>query len=164
MPVKIENGGENSSQSIPKEIECLVNEVRERLCLKSQEKLSKCYRSTPYSLTSPCRSVGNISKGTCVKCSFGVKRPVLKRRDRLCTCEDKSQQQQENPRNLLEQLLREQTLIQEAVRRLHSRKIMEVVNCEKSQLCESSPSSSKPSSSISNSACSYETGSPIIAS
>ncbi|ESO90991.1 hypothetical protein LOTGIDRAFT_233494 [Lottia gigantea] len=111
MPVKIEGDGDCTSPIIPKEIDNLVKGIRDRLCLKSQEKLSK-YRSTPYSIIrSPCRENGG--SGLCQKCS-------CKRNNwRSCCC--KVKEEDESPHKLLEKLLHEQTLIQEAVRRLTSR-------------------------------------------
>lgn len=126
MPVLLKT--ENTTVYPTVDVEALVNEVRERLCLKSREKLCSNRRSAPYhrSRHSPvcehfdCKhysspdlnvySCRHRPQSSCTTYSCG-KKLSSKLRDN---------QTFENPRDLLEKLLSEQSLIQEAVRRLQS--------------------------------------------
>lgn len=123
MPVLM---AETSSAQLPPstyEMDKLVEEVRERLCLRSREKLNAARRSTPYSrkgcsfVDSPDHGVSphpfshrarDSKRNVCNRCSWRVTK---------CKCA-RSSDFSETP-NLLKQLLAEHRLIQEAVRRIH---------------------------------------------
>ncbi|XP_076449673.1 uncharacterized protein LOC143286036 [Babylonia areolata] len=125
MPVLMAETNTTQPKPSSYEMDKLVEEVRERLCLKSREKLNSVRRSTPYSrkgsafVDSPehgesphrfsqrARDV-NSRRETCSRCSW---------RATKCKC-TRSSDLTEAP-SLLKQLLAEHRLIQEAVRRIH---------------------------------------------
>lgn len=124
MPVLLKS--EDSTVYPSVDVETLVNEVRERLCLKSREKLSSHQRSVPYHVgrhssamvhgkhySSPDLSENGCKQrhhGSFSACAYG----------RNMSSKLKDSHAFDNPRDLLEKLISEQSLIQEAVRRLQS--------------------------------------------
>lgn len=129
MPVLMADSNTTQFRPSERDMDKLVEEVRERLCLKSREKLNAARRSMPYSngaarrkgsafVLSPenCDSSqrstygarGSSSKRSCSNCLMKCTK---------CKCSNSSGISG-NP-NLLKQLLAEHRLIQEAVRRIH---------------------------------------------
>ncbi|BFZ13305.1 hypothetical protein BsWGS_16344 [Bradybaena similaris] len=125
MPVLLKS--EDSTVYPNVDVETLVNEVRERLCLKSREKLSSHQRTVPYHIgrhsstmvhsgkhySSPDLSVDGCKQrqhGSFSACAYG----------KNMSSKLKGRHTFDNPRDLLEKLISEQSLIQEAVRRLQS--------------------------------------------
>ncbi|PVD20707.1 hypothetical protein C0Q70_18866 [Pomacea canaliculata] len=101
------------------EVDALVEQVRERLCLKSREKVN-AVRQSPYSQFSSgaVHRRKGVSCVLCTKCRSHRTAPTG--RDICvysgCACS----RDPENPNMLLKKLLAEQRLIQEAVRRIQA--------------------------------------------
>lgn len=122
MPVLLK--AEPNSVFSTVDVEALVNEVRERLCLKHRERMcSSSRRSAPYSLGHGCyhRLHKHPSPESSCHSNHRPHRPC-----QACSCHHKiptildSKHLEEDPHVLLEKLLSEQSLIQEAVRRLQT--------------------------------------------
>uniref|UniRef100_A0A0B7B8L7 Uncharacterized protein n=1 Tax=Arion vulgaris TaxID=1028688 RepID=A0A0B7B8L7_9EUPU len=121
MPVLLKNENTTVYQAV--DVEALVNEVRERLCLKSREKLCSQQRSAPYRLDRHSSDFQNTKHYSSPElCVY----PCKRRLQNSCKCtksissNHRNNQTYENPRDLLAKLISEQSLIQEAVRRLQS--------------------------------------------
>ena len=124
MPVLMADTTTKQLRPTGQDVDKLVEEVRERLCLKSREKLHAARRAMPYSrkgstfavngdhfdsshpYSHRARNVG--SKHLCSHCMAKFS---------LCKCPNPSDSK-DSP-DLLKQLLAEHRLIQEAVRRIH---------------------------------------------
>ena len=130
MPVLMADSTTTQFRPSERDMDKLVEEVRERLCLKSREKLNAARRSMPYSGNGAARRKGSafvLSSENCDSAhgsSHGAQASAPKRSCGNCTtkcgkckCSDSSNVSG-NP-NLLKQLLAEHRLIQEAVRRIH---------------------------------------------
>ena len=133
MPVFF-NGPEYQSAYGPTavDVETLVTEVKDRLCIKSHERHSPGSRAMPYQRLSPFSVCHCAKKHTSSPVSVCQKR--LKARHRqtencipCTTCKTKpsssSRVELEDARTMLEKLLAEQSLIQEAVRRLQTQNL-----------------------------------------
>nr|ACJ65687.1 glycogen synthase kinase [Haliotis discus discus]WIM66266.1 glycogen synthase kinase [Haliotis discus hannai] len=131
MPVKIE--AQNQPEAcpvIPTDIDLLVKQVQERLCLKSREKLHS-YRKTPYTPIGHRASngYGRISNLCCEKDSSSNSGNFIHHKLKGC-CKSSAvlKTEDDSPHILLQKLLKEQTLIQEAVRRLQLKTTRESEN------------------------------------
>lgn len=123
MPVLLGDFRTTDLRTTEFQVEKLVEEVRERLCLKSREKLNTVRRS-PYS---PIMPSGKLRRNgaSCVLCSKCRALHRTYSSEKYCCCMDSackcmSKSETENPNHLLKKLLAEQRLIQEAVRRIQT--------------------------------------------
>jgi hypothetical protein len=134
MPVLLK--GENTAVYPTVDVETLVNEVRERLCLKNREKFCSNRRSTPYNFSSHRSSSSSMFEkcnrhySSPESCSYNNKiRPrtscAMCSREKKISSKMMNSEALEDPHVLLEKLLSEQSLIQEAVRRLQSQTAQE---------------------------------------
>ncbi|XP_041376693.1 uncharacterized protein LOC121389149 [Gigantopelta aegis] len=118
MPVKIElEKPKQTFNAISADIDNLVKEVQERLCLKKKEKFGK-FRTMPYSTKMSKSSRLTKWRNTGCKCPSPISRKYKAIQDTHSTkccgrCLDEN-----DPHILLQKLIDEQTLIQEAVKRL----------------------------------------------
>ncbi|KAL8583324.1 hypothetical protein ACOMHN_057610 [Nucella lapillus] len=150
MPVSMADTSSTQLPTSTYEMDKLVEEVRERLCLRSREKQNASRRSTPYSRKG-CSFVDSPDHGSsphhysshkardykrtvCSQCSWKMSK---------CKCIGSSDLS-ETP-NLLKQLLAEHRLIQEAVRRIHLFKHhpCDELSSTKLEQSESSPCSAR---------------------
>lgn len=148
------------------DVESLVSGVKDRLCIKARDRHFSGNRSSPYQRSNTCRyslchcdtkhnsspaSVGldldlcqkrkkcHRQSERCLSCTRGQKMPTQH--------SSSSTRNVEEARTMLEKLLAEQSLIQEAVRRLQTRKL----NCLQPVLSfGSSQKTSFPFSNIDN--------------
>lgn len=119
MPVLIKS--ENSTMCPTVDVETLVNEVRERLSLKNREKFSS-NRRAPYhfhhrSVVTDRQKKHFSSPESCI---YKQKHNLVRSWEVKPSAKLRDSSGLENPRILLEKLLSEQSLIQEAVRRLQT--------------------------------------------
>ncbi|KAK7483073.1 hypothetical protein BaRGS_00025736 [Batillaria attramentaria] len=121
MPVLV--GNTKCSQLSPSEyeVEKLVEEVRERLCLKSREKLNAVRRS-PYGIThgGGPRRKGSSMSAVCTKCNCARRHVCSTKSDYCRDCMYKCVKSGDSGSDLLKKLIAEQRLIQEAVRRIQA--------------------------------------------
>lgn len=125
MPVLLK--GSDKSMYPAVDVEALVCEVRERLCLKNREKLCPSRRSAPYhvnkfvALCEQCSRKHYSSPDSCVHQAQRQCRQRLNSCVKKHTCKLNDSVSYEDPHLLLEKLIAEQSLIQEAVRRLQTK-------------------------------------------
>ncbi|CAG5118699.1 unnamed protein product [Candidula unifasciata] len=126
MPVLLK--GETNSVYSTVDVEALVHEVRERLCLKNRDRFcAPNRRGTPYDCSHRSSVFPRFHKhySSPDSCSCHGKHRQ-QRSCNACSCDKKlsakilDSKHIEDPHVLLEKLLSEQSLIQEAVRRLQS--------------------------------------------
>ncbi|KAK7113980.1 hypothetical protein V1264_000120 [Littorina saxatilis] len=128
MPVLMENSNSTQFRTSERDVDSLVEEVRERLCLKSRDKLNAARRSMPYSCGSTRRK-GSAFVLSPEKCDSSASHRSVERErgKRVCNsclmkctrCKCSNSLDIRESRNLLKTLLAEHRLIQEAVRRIH---------------------------------------------
>ncbi|CAL1544861.1 unnamed protein product [Lymnaea stagnalis] len=127
MPVLLKGSDKNMFPAV--DVETLVIEVRDRLCLKNREKFCPSRRSAPYHVNKHVAVCEHCSRKHYSSPESCIHQRHCKHRPNslcgACSCAPKSRKLSdspdfEDPHILLEKLIAEQSLIQEAVRRLQS--------------------------------------------